>query len=139
LNVEESVVTGRPAVTSVEDRTTTVFLSNMLSSAVSVAAYERGKITARNAQQVEMRIGRDVILYEVDKREDERRTIEENLRKWKQHLDDHAREPPREHVEKVAREWMEGIRPSMPAWRVGIGVNRQRATSAVWMTSHRAV
>ena len=40
--------------------------------------------------------------------EDERRTIEENLRKWKQHLDHHARESPREHVEKVAREWKGG-------------------------------
>jgi hypothetical protein len=52
--------------------------------------------------------------------EDERRTIGENLRKWKQHLDDHACKPPREHVEKVAREWKEGIRPSMPTWGVGI-------------------
>jgi hypothetical protein len=51
--------------------------------------------------------------------EDERRTIEENLKKWKQHLDDHAHEAPREHVEVVSREWKEG-RPSMPAWGVRI-------------------
>jgi hypothetical protein len=52
--------------------------------------------------------------------EDKRRTIGENLREWKQHLDDHARESPREHVKKVAWEWTEGSRPSMPAWEVEI-------------------
>ena len=45
--------------------------------------------------------------------EDERRTIEENLRKWKQHLEDHTCKSPREHLEKAGKK---GIRPSMPAW-----------------------
>jgi hypothetical protein len=57
LNVEESVATGKGAETNVEDRITTVVLSNLLSDAENAAAYERGKNTARNAQQVEMRIG----------------------------------------------------------------------------------
>jgi hypothetical protein len=47
--------------------------------------------------------------------EADRRPIEKNLMKWKQHLDDHAREPPREHAEKVVRQWNDGIRLSMPA------------------------
>jgi hypothetical protein len=58
LNVEEGVAPFRGAETNVEDRTA-MFLSNLLSDAENAAAYERGKITARNTQQVEMRIGQE--------------------------------------------------------------------------------
>jgi hypothetical protein len=57
LNVEGSVATGKSAETNTEDYITTMFLSNLLSDTENLAAYERGKITARNTQQVEMRIG----------------------------------------------------------------------------------
>jgi hypothetical protein len=57
LNVEESVATGKGAESNVEDCTTAMFLSSLLSGVENVAAYERGKIRARSAQQVEMRIG----------------------------------------------------------------------------------
>lgn len=52
LNVEESVATGKGAETNVEGRTTAMFLSNLLSDAENVAAYERAKDTARNAQRI---------------------------------------------------------------------------------------
>ena len=55
--------------------------------------------------------------------EDKRRIIEENLRKWKQHLDDHALESPKEHVEKVAREWKEGNQTEYAS--LGVGILRQ--------------
>ena len=57
LNAEESVAIGKGAETNVKDRTTMMFVSNLISDAENVAAYDRGKDTAKNAQQVEMRIG----------------------------------------------------------------------------------
>jgi hypothetical protein len=43
--------------TNVEDRTTATILGDLLSDAENVTAYEKDNITARNAKQVEMRIG----------------------------------------------------------------------------------
>lgn len=85
-----------------------MFLSNLLSDAENVAAYERGKITARNAQQLKYELDEKLFRMKWTGGEDEWRTIEGNLKKWKQHMDDHGRESPREHVEKVAREWKGG-------------------------------
>jgi hypothetical protein len=56
LNVE-GMATGKAAETNVEDCTATTILGSLLSDVENVAVYERGNITARNAKQVETRIG----------------------------------------------------------------------------------